>query len=424
MGSSNENSHFGAGAAIRGTRRACRAARRAARRPRSPRASRRPRPAPTPAARSASRRRSAASPASSRRTARVALRHDRVRVDRSIRAAPMARSAEDCAHAAQRDGRPRRARLDQRRRARPKTTRRGSSDATSRCAGLRIGVPKEYFGDGARRRRAPRPSTRRSQQYEKLGATLRRSLAAEHRAVDSRRTTSSRRPKHRRTCRASTACATAIARASTATCSTCTRRRAREGFGAEVKRRILIGTYVLSHGYYDAYYLQAQKVRRMIADDFQRRVQAVRRDHRPGRADRGVEARRESRRSAARCTWPTSTRCRPTSPACPACACRAASAQAALPVGLQIIGNYSTKPAAAAPPHAFQQATDWHLRTPAGTTQSSSHEPCNRKSSSVSRPTRSSTTASKIFSRRVDRIRRRAEHAGSRSIWRCRARCR
>jgi aspartyl-tRNA(Asn)/glutamyl-tRNA(Gln) amidotransferase subunit A len=42
-----------------------------------------------------------------------------------------------------------------------------------------------------------------------------------------------------------------------------------EGFGTEVKRRILVGTYVLSHGYYDAYYLQAQKVRRLIAQDFQ-----------------------------------------------------------------------------------------------------------------------------------------------------------
>src|SRR5690606_19820366 len=46
------------------------------------------------------------------------------------------------------------------------------------------------------------------------------------------------------------------------------RRTRAEGFGAEVKRRILIGTYVLSHGYYDAYYLQAQKLRRLIADDF------------------------------------------------------------------------------------------------------------------------------------------------------------
>src|SRR4029078_4044993 len=46
------------------------------------------------------------------------------------------------------------------------------------------------------------------------------------------------------------------------------RRTRAEGFGAEVKRRILVGTYVLSHGYYDAYYLQAQKVRRLIAKDF------------------------------------------------------------------------------------------------------------------------------------------------------------
>ncbi len=43
-----------------------------------------------------------------------------------------------------------------------------------------------------------------------------------------------------------------------------------EGFGAEVKRRILVGTYVLSHGYYDAYYLKAQQVRRLIAQDFAR----------------------------------------------------------------------------------------------------------------------------------------------------------
>src|SRR5690606_34188777 len=43
-----------------------------------------------------------------------------------------------------------------------------------------------------------------------------------------------------------------------------------EGFGAEVKRRIIVGTYVLSHGYYDAYYLQAQRVRRMIAEDFRK----------------------------------------------------------------------------------------------------------------------------------------------------------
>ena len=50
-----------------------------------------------------------------------------------------------------------------------------------------------------------------------------------------------------------------------------------EGFGAEVKRRILVGTYVLSHGYYDAYYLKAQQVRRLIADGFRARLRAMRR---------------------------------------------------------------------------------------------------------------------------------------------------
>ena len=69
-----------------------------------------------------------------------------------------------------------------------------------------------------------------------------------------------------------------------------------EGFGAEVKRRIMIGTYVLSHGYYDAYYLQAQKLRRMIADDFQACFRQLRPDRRPGRADRRVAARRAERR--------------------------------------------------------------------------------------------------------------------------------
>jgi aspartyl-tRNA(Asn)/glutamyl-tRNA(Gln) amidotransferase subunit A len=75
-----------------------------------------------------------------------------------------------------------------------------------------------------------------------------------------------------------------------------------EGFGAEVKRRIMIGAYVLSHGYYDAYYLQAQKLRRMIADDFQQWP--------------GIWAPRAMTRC--RPTWPTSSRCPPAWPACPA----------------------------------------------------------------------------------------------------------
>ena len=72
-----------------------------------------------------------------------------------------------------------------------------------------------------------------------------------------------------------------------------------EGFGAEVKRRILVGTYVLSHGYYDAYYLKAQQVPRLIADDFARAYRAVRRDHGPDRAVGRVHDRRQGRRPGA-----------------------------------------------------------------------------------------------------------------------------
>jgi aspartyl-tRNA(Asn)/glutamyl-tRNA(Gln) amidotransferase subunit A len=64
-----------------------------------------------------------------------------------------------------------------------------------------------------------------------------------------------------------------------------------EAFGAEVKRRIMIGTYVLSHGYYDAYYLQAQKLRRMIADDFQRCFKDLHAARQPGRPARHERAR-------------------------------------------------------------------------------------------------------------------------------------
>ena len=61
-----------------------------------------------------------------------------------------------------------------------------------------------------------------------------------------------------------------------------------EGFGAEVKRRIMLGTYVLSAGYYDAYYLKAQRVRTLIRKDFDSRFQTLRRDRHADRADDGV----------------------------------------------------------------------------------------------------------------------------------------
>ena len=70
------------------------------------------------------------------------------------------------------------------------------------------------------------------------------------------------------------------------------------GFGDEVKRRIILGTYALSSGYYDAYYGQAQKVRTLISRDFERRLRAGRRAGLADRADHGVQAGGEARRPA------------------------------------------------------------------------------------------------------------------------------
>ena len=67
-----------------------------------------------------------------------------------------------------------------------------------------------------------------------------------------------------------------------------------EGFGEEVKRRILIGTYALSAGYYDAYYLKAQKIRRVIAQDFETAFEQMRRDRWPDQPDNGVPPRRKN----------------------------------------------------------------------------------------------------------------------------------
>ncbi len=121
-----------------------------------------------------------------------------------------------------------------------------------------------------------------------------------------------------------------------------------EGFGWEVKRRILVGTYVLSHGYYDAYYLKAQKLRRLIADDFRhafarRRRAALRRADGAGRADRRVGHRRRSPTTRSPNTSPTSSRCRSASRGCRGCRSRAASATAAGRSGCRSSATTSTR---------------------------------------------------------------------------------
>jgi len=136
-----------------------------------------------------------------------------------------------------------------------------------------------------------------------------------------------------------------------------------EGFGAEVKRRIMIGAYVLSHGYYDAYYLQAQKLRRMIADDFQAAFTQC--DLIAGPVAPTV-ARPLGSQSDPVAEYLADIFTLPASLAgLPGISVPAGSGEAGLPVGLQLIGNYWREGALLHAGHAFQQATDWHRRSPA-----------------------------------------------------------
>ncbi len=135
-----------------------------------------------------------------------------------------------------------------------------------------------------------------------------------------------------------------------------------EGFGPEVKRRIMIGTYVLSHGYYDAYYLQAQKLRRMIADDFQacfRHCDVIAGPVAPTVAWALGQQRDPLQDYLADIfTLPGSLA------GLPGMSVPAGFGEGGLPVGLQLIGNYFQEGQLLHTAHALQQATDFHLKEP------------------------------------------------------------
>ena len=138
-----------------------------------------------------------------------------------------------------------------------------------------------------------------------------------------------------------------------------------EGFGAEVKRRIMIGTYVLSHGYYDAYYLQAQKLRRMVADDFQACFTQC--DVIAGPVAPTVAWQLGAKSDDPVANYLADVFTLPASLAgLPGMSLPAGFGEAGMPVGLQLIGNYFGEGQLLHAAHAFQQATDWHTRAPAG----------------------------------------------------------
>ncbi len=138
-----------------------------------------------------------------------------------------------------------------------------------------------------------------------------------------------------------------------------------EGFGPEVKRRIMIGTYVLSHGYYDAYYLQAQKLRRMIADDFQRCFADC--DLIAGPVAPSVAWKLGEKGNDPIQAYLADIFTLPASLAgLPGMSLPAGFGAQGMPVGLQLIGNYFAEGQLLHAAHALQQATDWHAQAPAG----------------------------------------------------------
>jgi aspartyl-tRNA(Asn)/glutamyl-tRNA(Gln) amidotransferase subunit A len=142
-----------------------------------------------------------------------------------------------------------------------------------------------------------------------------------------------------------------------------------EGFGAEVKRRILIGTYVLSAGYYDAYYLKAQQIRRLIADDFTqafKKCDIIMGPTAPSTAFKAGEKADDPVAMYLQDVYTIATNLA----GLPGMSIPAGFSPTAdgkpLPVGLQLMGNYFDEARMLDVAHAYQQVTDWHTQIPKG----------------------------------------------------------
>ncbi|WP_028453529.1 Asp-tRNA(Asn)/Glu-tRNA(Gln) amidotransferase subunit GatA [Chitinilyticum aquatile] len=136
-----------------------------------------------------------------------------------------------------------------------------------------------------------------------------------------------------------------------------------EGFGWEVKRRILTGTYVLSHGYYDAYYLQAQKIRRIIANDFVAAFKDCDVILGPVAPTTAWNLGEKSDDPVAMYLADIYT-LGVNLAGLPALSIPVGFGSNGRPVGLQIIGNYLGEAKMLNVAHQFQQATDWHAKAP------------------------------------------------------------
>ncbi len=240
---------------------------------------------------------------------------------------------------------------------------REGATAAQPLKGLRIGLPKEFFGEGC----APDVlATVRAAlaEYEKLGATLvevslpRTELSIPVYYIIAPAEASSNLSRfdgvkfgHRA--------------AQYGDLTDMYKKSRSEGFGPEVQRRIMIGTYVLSHGYYDAYYLQAQKIRRLIAQDFQAAFAQC--DLIAGPVAPTVAWKLGEKSNDPVANYLADIYTLSTSLAgLPGMSVPAGFGAGGLPVGLQLVGNHFQEGPLLQAAHAFQQATDWHTRAPQG----------------------------------------------------------
>ena len=138
-----------------------------------------------------------------------------------------------------------------------------------------------------------------------------------------------------------------------------------QGFGAEVKRRIMIGTYVLSHGYYDAYYLKAQKIRRLIAQDFVRAFESCDVIMGPTAPTTAFDLGAKSADPVQMYLSDIYT-IAVNLAGLPGMSVPCGFGDDGRPVGLQIIGDYFSEARMLNVAHQYQLATDWHTRTPPG----------------------------------------------------------
>ena len=275
-------------------------------------------------------------------------------------AGPMARSAEDCALLLSAMCGPD---LDRDATSLDVPAENFSAKLGDSLAGLRIGIPKEFFGDGlaadVRTAIDAALKTLEAQGAKLVPITLPRTeLAIPVYYIIAPAEASSNLSRfdgvkfgHR-------------AKDYTDLVSMYKKTRA-EGFGEEVKRRIMTGAYVLSHGYYDAYYLQAQKIRRMIADDFQRAFAEC--DVIAGPVAPTVAWKLGNNASDPLADYLADIFTLPASLAgLPGMSIPVGFGEGRLPVGMQLIGNYLQEAKLLNVAHQYQLNTDFHLQKPEG----------------------------------------------------------